>query len=142
MGGLRIHTMSSSENDNGHEQLLKLDEEGMPETGPYGGVEGGTNPGVVYPIVNLVMMGLGLLCAWGIYALSPKAYDAKILTLKNQDLGYLYLAVRVLTLVLAFQQVFVAVGRKKAKCDNPDQYVYKTQLRNDPMVRLVTKGPI
>merc|ERR1712050_687445 len=88
------------------------------------------------------MIGLGLLAACGIYSFSPESYDAKILILKVWDLGYLYVAVRVLTLILAFQQVFVAVGRKKAKCDNPDQYVYKTQLKNDPVVRLHVEGAI
>jgi len=121
---------------------LELDEEGMAAVGPYGGVNGSMNPVVVYPMMFAVTNVVGLLCAWGIYAISPASYDGKIAALKGQDLGYLYVAVRVLTLVLSFQQVFVAIGRKMAKADNPDQYIYKTQRRDEPVVRLVTTGAI
>lgn len=132
--------MSDSASEDEIEQ--KFDEEGMPAEGPYGGPDGGSNPGVIYPIMFLVLNALGVLCAWGIYALSPAPYDKQIIILKSMDLGYLYIAVRVLCLVLNFQQVFVAVNRKKAKADNPDQYIYKTTLRDDPVVRLIAKGPI
>jgi len=132
----------SDSSDSEDQKNIELDAEGMPEKGPYGGTEGGMNPAIIYPILQIVMNGLGVLCAWGIYALSTTSYDSKIATLKAQDLGYLYVAVRILQQVLQWQQIFVAVGRKKAKADNPDQYIYKTQLKDDPVVRLVIKGPI
>lgn len=128
--------------DSESEEIIKLDEDGMVAEGPYGGPEGGMNPGIVYPIMYIVQNALGALCAWGIYKLDEDTYDVKIRLLRAQELGYLYIAVRILTLVLDFQQVFVAVGRKIAKAENPDQYIYKTMLREQPYIRLEMEGVI
>lgn len=115
-----------------------LDARGLPEKGPYGGA----NPAIVYPIATLVMLGLGYLIAWGIYSLGWEKYDAKVAVLRLHDLGYLYLAVFVVSLVLPIQQVFVAYHRKLSKVENPDQYAFKTMLRDEPYVLLERQGAV
>jgi len=121
-----------------------LDDKGLPAAGPYAKV----NPAILYPIMMLVFVGLGYLIAWGIYSASTqstaseKKFDAKFAMLATFVLQYLYLAVFVLAQVLPIQQIFVAFHRKQAKVENPDQYIFKTMLKNDPYVRLETEGPV
>jgi uncharacterized MAPEG superfamily protein len=132
----------SEEEWSDEEQPIKpskmLDEKGLPAEAPYGKV----NPAIVYPIANVILLGIGLLIAWGVYSISWKTYDARVAVLKQHDLGYLYLAVFLMSLVLPMQQVFVAYHRKMAKVDNPDQYISKTMLKDDPYVRLEQDGPV
>lgn len=139
--------MSSSDSDvEQHltaEKKEELDETGLPVNRPYGD----RNPVIIYSIITLVQLGLGYLAAFGIYALMKHVFgssdaDTKIAKLKEGDLGYLYIAARVMALVLSVQQIFVAVGRKSSKCANPDQYVYETKLGPPPYVGLVSQGVI
>jgi len=117
----------------------KLDAKGLPQVGPYDKV----NPAVLYPIMYVVAYGLGTLFAWGIYSLTDHALaDQKVAALSAGNLQWLYLAVLVMGLVLGFQQVFVAYHRKLARVENPDQYIFKTMLKDDAYIRLEMDGPV
>mmetsp|Transcript_150961 Transcript_150961/g.262979 ORF Transcript_150961/g.262979 Transcript_150961/m.262979 type:complete len:238 (-) Transcript_150961:135-848(-) len=115
-----------------------LDKQGMPEAGPYGNV----NPIAAYTIMEAVAAVLFTLIAWGIYALSADHYKPKVQILHQYNLGYVYIAAYVLNLTLSMQQMVVAKHRALSKASNPDQYIFKTMLKDDPYVRLETKGPI
>lgn len=116
----------------------KLDENGLPVEGPYAKM----NPAIIYPIFMLVFLGIGYLIAWGIYSISWEHYDTKVALLRQQNLGCLYVAIFLISLVLPIQQIFVALHRKNAKVDNPDQYIFKTMLKDQPYVRLETEGAV
>lgn len=120
------------------EKPKKLDAQGLPEEGPYATV----NPAFLYPIMMIVFQGIGYLIAWGIYSTRSAHYDGRLAVLRAHELGCLYLAVFFIAQVLPIQQVFVAYHRKMAKVENPDQYIFKTMLKNEPYVRLETEGPV
>jgi len=125
------------------EPLVGNDEKGMPLKQPYENM----NPAVVYPIMNLVLSGLGTLIVWILHALAYSDPDStvqiKLKVLRDNGLGLVYLSVCLLSQTVFIQQVFVAVGRKAGHVDNPDQYVYEVVGRSDlPYVRLVADGLI
>jgi len=127
--------------DDEHETAkpLILDQKGMQVEGPYSNM----HPAVMLTIIEAVTLGLGYLCAWGIYSLGPKAdYDKKYVLLKGFDLAWFYLAIFVFTKITSVLQMFVGCGRREAHADNPDQYIFETKLVNQPYVRLVTDGAV
>jgi len=127
-------------------EALILDEKGLQAEGPYSTVE----PFVVYPIMEIVQLGLGYLFAWIIYNFAnwvgPKPdfdlYNQKFALLKSLDLAWFYLAVFLFTKIPTVLQWFVSHTRKEAHVDNPDQYVFETKLVNQPYIRLVMDGAV
>eukprot|EP00811_Abedinium_folium_P011372 NODE_20523_length_794_cov_2.352324.p1 GENE.NODE_20523_length_794_cov_2.352324~~NODE_20523_length_794_cov_2.352324.p1 ORF type:complete len:213 (-),score=59.53 NODE_20523_length_794_cov_2.352324:77-715(-) len=125
------------DNDGGRKGK-ELDERGLPVKGPHANV----NPFMRYSLLQLLEIVAGYLVAWGIYSINPLAFDLRLNLLRNYDLGYLYIAVAIVTRIPDVMQIFVAVQRLAACVPNPDQYIFKTMLRDEPYIRLEAEGDV
>jgi hypothetical protein len=72
----------------------------------------------------------------------PGKQAAKLEALSAWDLGCLYLSAFLFCKLSSILQLFVAFERYNSGVQNPDQYVFKTKLRDDPYVTLETEGPV
>eukprot|EP00747_Dinoflagellata_sp_TGD_P180083 gnl/TRDRNA2_/TRDRNA2_31966_c0_seq1.p1 gnl/TRDRNA2_/TRDRNA2_31966_c0~~gnl/TRDRNA2_/TRDRNA2_31966_c0_seq1.p1 ORF type:complete len:235 (+),score=29.03 gnl/TRDRNA2_/TRDRNA2_31966_c0_seq1:37-705(+) len=130
------HGDTTSDEEEG--DLESLDVTGMPATS----LHDAASPAIMYPAIMLGELCFGYLIAWRLYSLDKANMDVKILMLKEYGLGYLYLAVVIVTKIPYVMQTFVAVEGNAVNASNPDQYIYKTMLRSEPYVRLENRGRI
>lgn len=114
----------------------EIDSMGVPVIKPNG-----RNPFVFYPIMMIVSTTLGFFFGWGMHYIA-KPYD-KLAAMGAQDMGYLYLTLWLVCRLQSILQIFVGAARVESGIQNPDQYVYKTYLRDEPYVRMCNdEGPM
>lgn len=128
------------------EQSVQRQANGLPRKSPYPDF----NPSFVYPLFMLLflLVGTGIAYLIHMYAGGKANSDAKMAILRKYELGYLYLALVVLSWGPKLLDTIVAQERAESHASVPDQYVYKvmrpatTIAPSLSYILLETNGPV